>query len=217
MSHFVGVVVLPSTLTLDEILAKYDENRERHKSLESTKKQLIDKSREKISNFEKGIYAEYLLDPVKYIANCNNQAHIKYIQDEFPNSLKWTDEEVYAEAIKWFDAEDIDTDGNVYSTENPLSKWDWWTIGGRWAGKFGADSFSSVAEALQSFKKQSNYSPYVLVTPDGEWHEKGSMGWFGVSSGDMEEDAWNSLFIELLEDTALTHPSSSVHIVDFHI
>ena len=217
MSHFVGAVVLPSTLTLDEILAKYYEDLEVPKYLESTKAQIIAGYRERILNYQKGTYAEFLLDPGKYIAECSNQAHIKYLREEFPQKLRWTDEEVYTDAISCFDAKDIDTDGNVYSTRNPLSKWDYWTVGGRWSGEFGADSFPSIAEALQAFKNQSHPSTYVLVTPDGKWHERGSMGWFGVSTGDMEEDMWNSQFLELLETTALTHPSSSVHIIDFHI
>lgn len=27
-----------------------------------------------------------------------------------------------------------DSEGNIYSTYNPQSKWDWWTEGGRWSG-----------------------------------------------------------------------------------
>jgi hypothetical protein len=55
-----------------------------------------------------------------------------------------------------------------------------------------------------------------VVTPDGEWHEVGKMGWWGISSesGD-EELEWNrkfyERFIEPLGD------NDTITIVDCHI
>lgn len=48
--------------------------------------------------------------------------------------LLWTDEECYQDAIKYTEKENICKDGSVRSTYNPDSKWDWYQIGGRWAG-----------------------------------------------------------------------------------
>lgn len=54
---------------------------------------------------------------------------------------------------------------------------------------------------------------FALVK-DGEWYEKGKMGWWGMSSDEMEQETWNSKFNELLkglpEDTIVT-------LVDCHI
>jgi len=30
----------------------------------------------------------------------------------------------------------LESDGKMYTTYNPESKWDWWSIGGRWSGQF---------------------------------------------------------------------------------
>lgn len=60
-------------------------------------------------------------------------------------------------------------------------------------------------------EKNSNFSTYAVIK-DGNWYEKGEMGWFGVSLN--EKDNWkeefNKLIQSLPEDTLLT-------IVDCHI
>lgn len=53
-------------------------------------------------------------------------------EESFPAKLEWTDEQVHAHELRFY--EDIGADGGVYSEYNPDSKWDWYSIGGRWAG-----------------------------------------------------------------------------------
>lgn len=126
MSHFTVLVIGKN---VDEQLAPYDENIEVPKYIEYTKEQLIQKGKDEMKQYaEKGAYA-------KYIGGFDeNHAHIKYLQEKFPKQLQWTDEEFYEDQIKDIDPEDIDEEGNVWSTYNPNSKWDWYVEGGRWAG-----------------------------------------------------------------------------------
>lgn len=52
------------------------------------------------------------------------------------------------------------------------------------------------------------------VVKDGEWHERGSMGWFGLSSGDMEQGDWQTIWwkmVDSLDDNEL------LTVVDCHI
>ena len=55
---------------------------------------------------------------------------------------------------------------------------------------------------------------WAVLTPDGIWHEPGQMGWFGISSNEMNEDEWDAKFREYLKtldkDIILT-------LVDCHI
>lgn len=57
-------------------------------------------------------------------------------------------------------------------------------------------------------------TPYAIVDLDGKWHARGTMGWFGYSSGDMPERDWHdqiqSLIGELADDTVMV-------MVDCHI
>lgn len=69
-----------------------------------------------------------------------------------------------------------------------------------------------IEEYVDNHRKKAIQTYAVLK--DGEWYEKGKMGWFGVSSNEMNSDDWEEQFNELLdslpEDTLLT-------IVDCHI
>ena len=97
--------------------------------------------------------------------------------------------------------------GILISTENDDAKWDWWRIGGRWDGSMIDQPASSehgfnLGEQHQQLKYnclpvaqlvergEATYYPFALVTPDGVWHEKATMGWFGMTSNESEESGW---------------------------
>lgn len=129
MSHYAVLVIGEN---IKEQLAKFDENLETERYVEYTKEELIKKGRKRIEDYKNNYYVSYLNDPVKYENECKNEDHMKYLIYEFPLKLKWTDEEVYIDGIEYEEAENIGPDGEIYSTRNPNSKWDWYTIGGRY-------------------------------------------------------------------------------------
>lgn len=55
---------------------------------------------------------------------------------------------------------------------------------------------------------------FAMITPDGDWHEKGKAGWFGTSTGDMDTNQWNKRYHQLLSDCRDT---DVVTLVDCHI
>lgn len=65
-------------------------------------------------------------------------------------------------------------------------------------------------------KVAASFVTYAVITPDGEWHQKGEMGWFGCSSetGDESLD-WDLHFKERFIDSM--DPNTIVTIVDCHI
>ena len=170
-----------------------------------------------------------------------------------------------------------DGDGNLsenlaeYSTYNPDSKWDWFSVGGRWDGllklKNGDEVNSAVIGDIDFSADEEEYKEAVrfwelyiegqepkdekekkiidhtfyrkeyyeemyrtkevyakslsefgtfAVLKDGEWFEKGDMGWFGCSSETGEEARdWDKGFFDkflkdLDDDVKLT-------VVDCHI
>ena len=165
------------------------------------------------------------------------------------------------------DDSQTDADGNIYSTYNPDSQWDWWSEGGRWGGmlKLHGESVDSgrvgdlefpfdketyehclrfwdvaidhkpakPGENYTTFYKeeyyremygdretyarhQAQFSTYAVITPDGQWHSKGKMGWWGCSSETGEEARdWEDHYKERFLDSA--DPDWYVTIVDCHI
>ena len=189
---------------------------------------------------------------------------IAYARKHYKSVADMSDDRCYA-----YMAEDYKTDaeGNLLSTYNPKSKWDWWTEGGRWAGMLKVDGkkvdSARVADidftpdpleyeaALRYWdvvvehqekrpgeeyvslygeqyyldyygdretyaRYMTQFSTYAVVTPDGEWHEKGRMGWFGASSETPDEARdWEEHYRERFLDSA--EADWLLTIVDCHI
>jgi len=136
MNHYtVAVITKKGGQSVDELLAPFDEGIEVDRYIRNTKQELIDKKKKEIKEYaENGPYSEYIKNPEEYAKKWTNPVHLNYLKNEFPKELKWsTDEEFYAEAIRFIGEEDLDEDGNETSTYNPKSKWDWYTTGGRWS------------------------------------------------------------------------------------
>ncbi len=236
MSHFSTLVICKSPSDIDDLLAKYNENMGVEPYIAETKAELIERAKEyrRQAELKKAVGAEEN-DWVNRFIDCK------------------TDEELYNTIIEGDDEEDYDEEGNRLSTYNPLSKWDWYEIGGRWSdslkNKDGelndivqlkdldispdkaaydrAIRFWEIAvedkplnpgeekpfifykkeyyteryrDKYHYAKNQASFTTYALVTPDGEWHEKGQMGWFGMSSDTGEdEDKWVEGFADLIK------------------
>ena len=56
-------------------------------------------------------------------------------------------------------------------------------------------------------------STFAMVV-DGEWVEKGSMGWFGMSSNEMEQTDWNKIIDRIIDEA---DDETTFTIVDCHI
>ena len=175
----------------------------------------------------------------------------------------WTDEQYYEEIVSIEDEEMISENGDILSTYNPDSKWDWYVVGGRWSGELrkkdgtpvdegyakdldfssdkeeydehikwwkenvegdGKDLFYKKEYYIDRYKNAETFaticsSPHAraVVTPDGEWHEPGVMGWFGFSSESNEDGLkWDLEFHKTFIEPAIEN-NWYVTVVDCHI
>lgn len=123
--------------------------------------------------------------------------------------------------------------GTYRSTYNPQSKWDWYRVGGRFDGTLTENpqesengyNFSAkhetlannsvpVQELLDRHAATGNvFRSYAIVTPEGEWIERGQMGWWGMSSGDKPEDVWESELLTIYRKYA----DMDIVLLDCHI
>lgn len=290
MSHFCVLVIGEDP---ESQLSKFDENLVMPRYVSYTKEQLIAKKREEIEEYKNGTYTKFLKDPVKYESECSNEAHINYLKNEFPKKLKWTDEEIYLDAIEFEEKEDIGKDGEIYSTYNPNSKWDWYQLGGRYSGrlilkestkgklgdltlladeaykkeyekwkktgvkadqarkkdidfdKMLKDRIYTAKEEYAKFKKEyllaqtdneknticfmyeinpdtteEQYLKDIVafssfaVLKNGEWFERGEMGWWGMVKDEKENDVWQKEFDKLIKDLP---ENTLLSIYDCHI
>lgn len=139
MSHFCVLVIGDNH---EGQLAKYDENLELPMHQVASKEELIAEQKRWIEDYKNGTYAEFLKDPKAYKAKCENERHIKYLEEVFPKMLGWSDEQCYENRISDYrdyinDGEtwcEIHEDGSLWKTTNENAKWDWYQMGGRYRG-----------------------------------------------------------------------------------
>ena len=66
-------------------------------------------------------------------------------------------------------------------------------------------------------KDQTNFTTYAVITPNGQWHEPGKMGWWGMSSATTnDERTWADIYYERFLEPAIEN-GWYVTIVDCHI
>lgn len=224
MSHFIGLVFVNTEKSdLDVMLEPYDEQTDDEKYVEFT--DCTEEIQEKFDSLpEKDERLDKDGKPNPYLCD----------KEHYPTFESLAED--------WFDYHK-NADGIYGYTNNPNAKWDWYAIGNRWSGYlFGKDGqehnelkfddvdwdemFKDRIETYINFEgKEETYNyhhiPFCLVDTDGTWHEKGEMGWFGVSVNDKEEDAWcdevKTYVKHLSEKSEEERNAIVVYAVDFHI
>ena len=141
----------------------------------------------------------------RYVAYTRQEA-IDYARANFPSYKNASDGKCWEAMAE--DAEETDSDGNIYSIYNPDARWDWWEIGGRWPGllKVGNERVSSARVRDIDFDS-APFATFAVLTPDGEWEEQSEIG--GLDPN------WDKSYRERFIDTA--HPDMILTIVDCHI
>lgn len=76
-----------------------------------------------------------------------------------------------------------------------------------------AEEFGQSREEYLEKVKQKVLAPFAFVE-NGAWFQKGEMGWFGMSSNDMEDREWATQFNQVI---ASLPPETQLTIVDCHI
>lgn len=122
MSHFSLAIISPETADIDKIMEPFYEGIDMEPYVAKTKRQLIKSAREYYqARYEDCLKkeAEIMEDDKDYLPN------LKRI-------TQMTDDELYNFERERYDSECFDKEGNLISTYNPKSKYDWYEIGGRW-------------------------------------------------------------------------------------
>lgn len=134
MSHYPVAIFTKNGLDeVDELLKPYDETIAVEPYVALTREQLIHREKDMLQSAFSGPYSRWQIDPEGYEKGCSNPAHIEFLKS-LPTLLKQSDEELYQTAIDGYDADRITSGGGLLSVYNPVSKWDWYLIGGRWTG-----------------------------------------------------------------------------------
>lgn len=213
MSHFIGICFGENW---EYNLDQYDENMEVEPYIRYTKEEAIEEVKSRHSNDYK-----YAIEQLKNPDLDSETA--EYFSQIVEKGMFLSSEDAWETAKKW--GYELDTDENLLSTYNPDSKWDWWTIGGRWSGYLvlkERDENGDIIEVDQAdfdeidwdYMIRNSKIPFCYVCPDGEWCEKGRMGWWAMVSDEMSEQTWDKQFKDFIDSIDY---NCIVTAVDFHI
>ena len=209
MSHFVGLCFGDNW---ENNLDAYDENLEVEEYIVHTKDEAIDiVKRNHAQAYESAL--EYLRKPDV------TESSKKYYESIVDKGLFISYEDAWKEIEDW--GYEIDENENLMSTYNPESKWDWYSVGGRWDGflhyKGTEPGFAETNEAYiheLDIDYLLEHVPFCFIREDGEWREKGEMGWWGSVSNEKPEDSWKQQFVDYVKSL---DENCLVTVVDFHI
>lgn len=188
MSHFMVTVLVPKDTQdivdkANELLAPYDENINVAPYIYKTREELLLEKEEVTKQVNSVNCPDYLKD---YRGKIEKMSLAKFVRD--------------------FHGKEVDEEENLLTTYNKKSRWDWYVIGGRWDGTL-PNNICPVSEIPKDF------TCFAIVTPDGEWHERGRMGWWAIVMNEKDEMGWefvqSALFAAYKDCTAVG--------VDLHI
>lgn len=213
MSHFVGLCFGDDWANQ---LDYYYEGREVEDYIKYTKQEAITKAKESHErNYE---YAVKEVERDKIAPDM-----LKQLNEIIDKGMCISDEVAWEMVKDW--GYKIDEEGNLLSTYNPDSKWDWYSIGGRWngflvlkerdeEGDIIETNEALVGEVDWDYMLEHKFPPFCYTDEDGEWFEKGEMGWWGVAFDEQPEDTWLNQFKDYLNEV---DSDCLVTVIDFHI
>jgi len=132
MSHFSVAVFTDENTTVEELLEPFYEGIEVEKYIALTREDIIQRGKRRINHLKK-MYKTYMKDKRKYRReNFRNIEHLRFIK-KVPIMAKWNNDKIYKYETRFYEKDEIAENGGIYSTYNPISKWDWYEIGRKMA------------------------------------------------------------------------------------
>ena len=210
MSHFtVGVLLKEGDKDLEELLAPYQENNmgdcpEEYLEFVDCTDEIVDgwenyKNNKEEYDKECDSIEEYATQYFGYITEDG-----KYGYYENPNAKwdwyviggRWSNMLLTKDGEKTDFARLKDIDWNKISENKRLkAEHVWDNQPESWFEKHFVHGINDSDTRESYVKRMSEFSTAAVITPDGKWHEKGTMGWFGISSETEEEaNQWSNDF-----------------------
>lgn len=227
MSHYTTLAIVRknSTRDVEDILAPYDENREVTPYIYQTKEELIKELTEEVENYRLCRKRALELSEEEYKeARTKEKLHYTYsaVIDNVPEGYLEVDlkdpEAVYALYVKNADEyQKFDREGNLLSTYNPKSRWDWYSLGGRWEGKL----ILKLSPKYNSYREMKSKSKRCDYRKRADQARAGDVDWDAMYTPAPEDvktwgDFWDEFVLGKLppEIAALDKKGQNTYLSD---
>lgn len=205
---------------VEELLAPFDENIEMEPYIYKTKEQIVKEFRESVEEMKKSMeaYEKGEYDTKKYSTYWlkGDSGELTDYNKERLELYEKSDEEIYQWYREGEDEECFDKDGNELSTYNPKSKWDWYSVGGRWDGYFKLKDGSNANSAKISDiiwegtpEEKAEAKEFWEQVVEGKLPSPGKEPAFSVWKKEYYTDRYNSKE-DYIERVTAAHPYAVV-------
>lgn len=220
MSHYiVGVILTPeefdfANACIEERLEPFYENLE--------VEPYVSKTKEDIKNDFHNFCKEWkdIFDKKGNIAG-DAKKPLYFIENEHKGEL------ILEEWINWYyKYYDINEDGDIISTYNINSKWDWYKVGGRWDGfqkgkikeEHDDDIINNsiyIKDHLKNIEEDFDKNKYfALIDTEGNWYSNADMLYWGITDNEGNVDVWKEKYKSILKSES---GNNIIVAVDCHI
>lgn len=234
MSHFPVAVIVPDGVSLNDLLAPYQENNmgdcpKKYMEFVDTEDEHR-KEYETDFNKEYNTFEEYMRDYHGYDARDPEKGRYGYWEN--PNA-KWDWWQTGGRFSGWFkdkkgqkvnecQVSDLDRTPDEAARARAARFWEIVVEGSPLRpGEEKPINLYKVSYYLEQYGTKENYAaelagdaPWAFISPDGVWHEKGKMGWFTCSDANQDK---RKTFIAEWEEALAAAPDNWVVLVDCHI
>lgn len=103
---------------------------------------------------------------------------------------------------------------------NPNAKYDWYSEGGRWSGYLtNKEGKTTDCELLTEVDWDKTDTPFCFVNDNGEWIERGQMGWFAMVANEKKKETWDEEFKAYVQSLLNDEEASEIEVyaIDYHI
>ena len=164
MSHFNCLVIHKEEQDIEKLMAPYSEELKVKPYIRETK----DKCYEKYLRAQRDARNK----PNSFFAR-KQKEETNIIGMSFEKFKKW----YWGENRIW------DKEGNLLTTNNPNGQWDYFNIGRVWEDfLLKKDGIGCNNCLITEVDWKKPIITYAVVTPNGEWHSRGKMLWFGIGN-----------------------------------
>lgn len=165
---------------------------------------------------------KYIYDVMQpYNENIEVEPYIKYTADEFkkkyeeyskeyPNEYKSLEDYINC----WSNhGKDLDKNGNIVTTYNPNSLYDWFELGGRWEGYFDDENYIKMSEYNELIKKDKFKMCSFFIDEKGDLHRDRNYGWWCSFTELMDAE----VYLKEVECVLERNQDNYLYVVDCHI
>ena len=233
MSHYSVAVFHREDQDVDELLAPYSELLEVPKHVVYTRQEAIDLARDLFKECKdktddecwEFIAEDYADDMKDEDGNLYSNSNPNAKWDWYELGGRWSDSLRLKDGSTADEAKirDIDFTPNKNAYRAGQRFWDAVVEGRKFPGSDRYFALYKKEYYIERYgtreeyaKSSSEFKTFAVVTPDGEWHEQGEMGWFGLSSDTpAEARKWHDDYQAMFIDSA--DPDLILSVYDCHI